>query len=126
MAFQYKINPDFDHLIDEKGNMAIYLRKISWNGAEERLDLRKYIINGTEEQMNKGVSFFTEEGPHELVKVLTKEGYGRTKEIIESIKDRDDFQKSLNIVLGKESEFYDDSVKDDEENYYDPKELDLD
>jgi len=49
---------------------------------------------------------------------MVREGYGHTKEVLRSLKDREDFQKSLNIVLGKESEFYDEEVG--EEEIYDP------
>jgi len=116
---EYSIVDEFDHTIDESGNQFIALRKIRWGDREKvSLDLRKYWMQAEGEVLGKGVSFLTEEGPHELVDVMVREGYGHTKEVLRSLKDREDFQKSLNIVLGKESEFYDEEVG--EEEIYDP------
>ena len=116
---EYSIVDEFDHTIDEAGNQFIALRKIRWGDRDKvSLDIRKYWMQAEGEVLGKGVSFLTEEGPHELVDVMTREGYGHTKEILKSLKDREDFQKSLNIVLGKESEFYDEEVG--EEEIYDP------
>lgn len=117
---EYAIVDEFDHTIDESGNQFIALRKIRWGDREKvNLDIRKYWMQADGEVLGKGVSFLTEEGPHELVNVMTREGYGDTKEILKSIKDREDFQRSLNIVLGRESEFYDEEVG--EEEIYDPR-----
>lgn len=116
---EYSIVDEFDHTIDESGNQFIALRKIRWGDRDKvSLDIRKYWMQAEGEVLGKGVSFLTEEGPHELVNVMTREGYGNTKEILKSLKDRDDFQKSLNVVLGRESEFYDEEVG--EEEIYDP------
>lgn len=121
-SFSYEINPNFDYVIDEKGNAFIALREIKWNNSEDyKLDLRKYYNTKGEEQMNKGVSFLTEEGPHELAKILVENNYGYTLDILTAIKNRTDFKPSLNKALGKDDENYDSTVKDDD-NYYDPKE----
>lgn len=119
----YEYQEGFDNIIDEKGNSFLALRKIRWGDAEEyKLDLRKYYNSANGEVMGKGVGFLTDEGPHELVRTMTELGYGDTKEILTSIKDRDDFRSSLNKVLGGKDEFYDPEVKDDsEDQYYDPK-----
>ena len=77
------------------------------------------------EVLGKGVSFFSEEGVHNLTDTLCSIGYGNTKNIISAIKDREDFRHSLNVVLGKESEFYDESAGDMEE-FYDPRVMLLD
>lgn len=119
---EYTIVDDFDHTIDESGNQFIALRKIRWGDREKvSLDLRKYWMQAEGEVLGKGVSFLTEDGPHELANVLVREGFGNTKDILKSLKNREDFQKSLNIVMGKESEFYDEEVG--EEEIYDPKSL---
>ena len=123
MAFDKKIDysivDDFDHTIDESGNQFIALRKIRWGDRDKvNLDIRKYWMQADGEVLGKGVSFLTDDGPHELTDVLVREGYGRTKNILRSLKEREDFQKSLNVVLGKESEFYDEEVG--EEEIYDP------
>ena len=118
---KYEIMDGFDYVIDESGNQILALRKIRWGEKETvHLDLRRWFLNPEGEVVGKGTSFMTEEGPHELVNVLTKEGYGHTIDIINNIKDREDFQKSINIALGKESEFFDESLSAEEE-YYDPK-----
>ena len=120
--FKYEIVEDFDNIIEEKGNTFIALRKIRWGDRENvSLDLRKYHTSSDgEEIMGKGCSFQTEQGPHTLVKVMVMNGYGETQEILEGIKDRDDFRSALNKVLGKDDELYDDSIPDDEEELYVP------
>lgn len=129
MAFGSKIdfNPTIeegkDFIIDERGNQFIALRKISWaDGKEPKWDIRKWITNadGTEQAM-KGTGFLTEEGPHTLAKVLCEQGFGHTDEIIDSIKDRDDFRYCLNKVLKPDDEFYDESATGKE--FYDPNEV---
>ena len=120
--FEYKIDESFDHIIDEKegSNTFLALRKISWNGKDPKLDFRKWFIDKDgNEVMGKGVSFINEErGTNELINVLLQNDYGKTKDVLNSIKDRGDFQHSLDIALGR--------VKDDEEEdstvYYDPRE----
>ena len=110
--FSYELDNDFDFTIDEKGNSFIALRKIRWgNSSEFRLDLRKWFNTATGETMSKGVSFITEDGPHELVKVMVEQGYGHTKDIVEALKLRDDFDSSELPV-----------IKEMKENYYDPVE----
>ena len=110
--FSYELDKDFDYTIDEKGNSFIALRKIRWGNSEEfRLDLRKWFNTPTGETMSKGVSFMTDDGPHELVKVMVEQGYGHTNEIVDALKLRDDFDES---ELPK--------VKEMKENYYDPVE----
>lgn len=128
MDIKYTIDPDFDFIIEEKGNQFMALRKIAWseNAPKEsmRLDLRKWYSNSNGETIGKGVSFSTEEGPGELIKVLATNGYGDTKEILESIKDREDFRKSLNSILSPDDELYDSSIKSEE--FYDPKTMLID
>lgn len=129
MAFDYKVNPDFDFIFDEKGNTFLALRKITWNeGGKEKLDIRKYYnsSDGTE-TVGKGVSFITEEGPHELTRILVENDYGYTDEIINGIKNRKDFMASLVKVLNEEDtkELGLENV-DPNEEYFDPVESLLD
>lgn len=124
--FSYTIIDDFDKIIDEKGNNTINLRKLYWgeDSDKERLDLRKWIQGAQNEICTKnGFSFLTEEGPHNLTEVLVEEGYGRTKEVLEGLKNREDFRPALNVVLGKGDEYYDESVSIPEENYFDPRQV---
>lgn len=85
--FSYEVSPDFDHVLDEKGNTYIAFRKIKWGDSEEyKPDIRKYYATEEGEQMAKGV-VLTEEATHELTTALLKEGYGNDKEIYETIID---------------------------------------
>lgn len=129
MAFDYKVNPDFDFIFDEKGNTFLALRKISWGeGSKEKLDIRKYYnsADGTE-TVGKGVSFITEEGPHELARVLVENEYGYTDELLNGMKNRKDFMTSLVKVLNEEDtkELGIENV-DPNEEYFDPIESLLD
>lgn len=120
-AFKCTIDQDYNYIVDEKGNAFIRLAKIKWGESEEyKLDIRKWYNTKGEERMNKGFSFLTDEGPNELVKILSETGYGRTIDILKGISTREDFRSSLNKVLSGDDEFYDTSIKDEE--YYDPKE----
>ena len=65
----------------------------------------------------------TEQGPSELVGVLVDMGYGNTKEVLQKLKSRENFRRSLNSVLGKADEDYDESEGTLEDDYYDPREL---
>lgn len=129
MAFDYKVNPDFDFIFDEKGNTFLALRKIAWSeGSQEKLDIRKYYNSADgKETVGKGVSFITDDGPHELTKILVENGYGYTDEIIEGIKNRKDFMTSLVSILNEEqtSQLELEDV-DPNEEYFDPVESLLD
>lgn len=114
----YTIVDDYDKVFDEKGNTFLAMRKIAWGDNPDlekaKLDIRKWFINADgEETPGKGTAFLTEDGPDSLTKILLEEGYGHTKEILNSIKDRDDFRKELNDIVGKNDTLYDDNVKDE-------------
>ena len=122
--FSYKVDPDFDYTVDEKGNSYIALRKIEWNGrGEYKLDLRKYISTEKGEQMGKGVSFLTDEGPHELVRVLMENGYGKSDEIAEVlVYERLDILKQAIKKMDKSLDIPD-TDDDTEEKLYDTRRL---
>ena len=108
-----------DEIFDEKGNVFLAMRKIQWckEGSEPdpekaKLELRKWHMKSDGETPSKGFSFLTEEGPHELTDVLISNGYGHTKDILELLRDRDDFEESVKSIYG--------SDKDDDE-YFDPR-----
>lgn len=129
MAFIYTTDPDFDYTIDEKGNTFIALRKIDWNNkGEYKLDLRKYYASESGETMAKGVSFLTEDGPHELTKVLVETGYGDDNELAEAIiKDRPYIAKRIKEELDN-NQFYANRIDKlestyEEDEFYDPEEL---
>lgn len=126
MAFEYTVNPDFDFTFDEKGNTFLALRKLSWGeGKPEKIELRKWYnsADGTETP-NKGFTFLTEEGPHELTKVLVEQGFGYTDDILNGLKNREDFKSSLSKVLsGQELDELGIEQVDPNEDYYDPVNL---
>ena len=115
--FKYKVVDGFDFVIEESGNTSINLRKIIWGDSDKaKVDIRKYYYNNGEERMSKGISM-SDEGADELTKLLCENGYGGTRDILKAIKDRDDFNDSLNNINCNDETF------DDGDEYYDPKEL---
>lgn len=125
--FKYEVDPNFDYLIEEKGNQATFFRRVSWGGRDAKPEIRKWYVDGTSETPGKGVSFMTEEGPAELIKVMTNVGYGNTDEILENISKRDDFPAAVKKVLGKGvQEVIDQYDSTELEEVYDPRSIDLD
>lgn len=104
----------FDNIISEKGNTYISLRKVKWSeNAIPKLDLRKYYTNADgEEVISKGVCF-DDEGADELTRVLVDSGYGNTREVIDSLSRREDFEQAYNDSINGVDE------TPDEENYID-------
>lgn len=101
-----------DAIFDEKGSMFLSMRKVQWvkegnepDPSKAKLELRKWIVgpDGVE-KANKGMTFLTEEGPHELAKTLVHHGYGKTKEILLELKGREDFQESVNTLFDKDED----------------------
>lgn len=124
--FTYKIDEDFDYLVEEKGNQAVFFRRVSWGGRDSKLEIRKWYVDGSKETAGKGVTFMTEEGPDELVRIMTETGFGHTDEILENISKRDDFGISVKKVLGKGlNEIIDEYDSIELEEVYDPRALDL-
>ena len=125
--FKYEVDPEFDYLIGEKGNQALFFRRVSWNGRDAKPEIRKWYVDGTSETPGKGFSFMTEEGPNELIKTMTELGYGNTEELLENISKRDDFPVAVKKVLGKGVEELTEEYDSIElEDVYDPRALDLD
>lgn len=121
--FKYEVIDDFG-VIDELANRSLNLRNIRWGDRDKvSLDLRQYYMTENGERMGKGVGFLTDEGPNNLVEVMAGLGFGKTLNILNNIKGREDFQRSLNTALGKDSEFYDESAGEAADDYYDPKSL---
>jgi len=111
---------DLDEVFDEKANTVLALRKVAWGNGEEKLDMRKWYIGIDSETAGKGFTFLTDEGPHNLTKLLVDQEYGNTKDLLVSLKNRDDFESSLDKVLSGNLE---DEVIDDGQEYFDPKEF---
>lgn len=118
----FKVHPDFDDLIDERGNTAVYFRMVDWNDREaKRPEIRKWRISENGETPDKGVTFLTDDGPKNLAKAIIKKGFGETAEYIEALKDRDDFDDSLAQVIGKKKVNEAKNTEVEVEDYYDPK-----
>lgn len=125
--FKYEVDPNFDYLIEEKGNQALFFRRVSWGGRDAKPEIRKWYVDGTSETPGKGFSFMTEDGPNELIKVMTDLGYGNTDEILENISKREDFPIAVKKVLGKGiQEVVDQYDTVELEEVYDPRSIDLD
>lgn len=125
--FKYEVDQNFDYLIEEKGNQAVFFRRVSWGGRDAKPEIRKWYVDGTNETPGKGVTFMTEEGPDELVKTMTEIGYGKTEEVLENISKREDFPVAVKKILGKGvDELVEEYDSVELEDVYDPRALDLD
>lgn len=118
----FKYNVLEDHAFDEKGSTFLSLRKIQW-GVEQgeldeitpvRVDLRKWNIRDGKEMPNRGFSFLTDQGPHELTHTLIDCGFGETKTILQKLSERDNFKESV------ENLYVEDAPNNNGE-YYDPR-----
>ena len=110
--FSFEIIPDFDFILEEGSNTSVNLRKISWNGRDPKLDIRKWSYNDGEERMLKGCTL-SDEGGNELACVLVEHGYGDTNRLLKALSTRKDFHGVVDITES-------DSSEDDDEEYYDP------
>ena len=120
--YKYTVG-DIDELIDERGNSVIMLRKLAWGEGKEKLEIRKWIVDIDSERANKGVTFLTEEGPHNLTDTMVKLGFGNTENIISELSKRDDFNTALVSVIGETGvKRAKKSASTGTETYYDPKE----
>ena len=111
-SFKYSIR-GINRIIEERGQQFLRLSQIAWNVADGeevdpdkiKLDLRKFRTDSDgNEIMSKGISFMTEEGPHELVHVMIEEGFGNTEKCLRLLKERSDFKSSVNNISGNHSD----------------------
>ena len=120
-SVRYKVFAGEDNIFDEKGSTFLAMRQLAWYtaGKEEptiekaKWDLRKWQAseNGQDIPL-KGFSFLTDEGPHDLTKLLVHNGYGDTRELLKELKVRDDFEEAVNHM-------YDDNT--DGDKYFDAR-----
>lgn len=122
------INEVFDE--NNKSNAFLALREIRWNeNSSYKLDIRKWFTSSTGDEIpGKGVSFMTEEGPHTLTEALLAHNYGRTQQVIESIKNREDFLPCVKDALDRlgsdlSCRITVEKVEDEDTVFYDPKEI---
>ena len=85
--FSYEIDPNYDYVLEEKGNTFTAIRKIRWGDRDHfNLDIRKWYATEEGERMTKkGCSLMSDEGADELTRVLISTGYGNDKEIAKEI-----------------------------------------
>lgn len=84
--FTYEIDPDYDYILEERGNTYTALRKIRWGDRDHfNLDIRKWYATEDGERMAKGCSLMSDEGANELTRVLISTGYGSEKELCDEI-----------------------------------------
>lgn len=84
--FHYEVDPNYDYILEERGNTYTALRKIRWGEKEDfSLDIRKYYATEDGERMAKGCSLMSKEGADELTRVLVDTGYGNAKQLTNSI-----------------------------------------
>lgn len=84
--FTYEVDPNFDYVLEEKGNTYTALRKIKWGSSDSfKIDIRKYYATDAGERMAKGCSLMSDEGVNELANVLIDNDYGDAKKIADSI-----------------------------------------
>ena len=120
-SVKYKVFDGMDNIFDERGSRFLALRKTAWysEGKEEpsedkaKWELRKWVANENgQDTPGKGFAFLTENGPHDLTKLLVHEGYVETKELLKELKVRDDFEEAVKHM-------YDDNSDGDE--YFDAR-----
>ena len=98
----YHVFKDFDIPFDEKGSTCGTVRLVQWckTGEEPdkekaKIEIRKTYTSGAEEKLGKGYTFSTPEGPSELTLGLIKAGFCETKDILNAIKERDNFKEAV-------------------------------
>ena len=93
---KYKIGK-VDEILEEKGNQFTALREESFDDGEKYYTAirRFYTDNDGKENMGKGVTFLTPEGPAAAAVAIIKSGFGTTTEYLETLKTREDFDASL-------------------------------
>lgn len=81
-------NP-LENVFDNKDNSYLAIRTVSWNKQQPKLEIRRwYMDDENNESPSKGITFSTEEGPHQLTHLLLKLGYGDDNVIDSIMKNR--------------------------------------
>lgn len=81
-------NP-LENIFDNKDNSYLAIRTVSWNKQQPKLEVRRWYIDKEDNEIpSKGISFYTEEGPHQLTHLLLKLGYGDDDTIESIMKER--------------------------------------
>jgi hypothetical protein len=96
---------DYGINFDEKGNTWGTVRKVQWikgdkepDESKAKIEIRKFTQTNEGERMMKGYTFSTPEGPGELIIGLIDCGFGDTKDILRSVRKREDFLEAAKTV----------------------------
>lgn len=130
--FTYEVDPNFDYVLEERGNTYTALKKIRWGDNDHfSLDIRKWYATENGERMARGCSLMTDEGADELTRVLVSTGYGDDKElaseicsnrtelaarIYNNILNIDDLKDTVESIISNQ-------IADEEEEYHDLREV---
>ena len=122
---EFKLLDDRKYIIEESNNQMKVLQYGMWGKKDEEIDLDKcryeirtiYLGKDGNEIMGKGVSL-SEEGTHELTRILVDNNMGYTKDLLNSMKNRDDFMVNLKRVL-KDDDIQDIDLDNIDDDYFD-------
>ncbi|MDD3122009.1 MAG: hypothetical protein PHC62_00670 [Candidatus Izemoplasmatales bacterium] len=134
--FTYEIDENSPvHVVDERGNVYLQMAKYKWNGKGDfKLGIRQFYSNAEGDRLGKGISFLTDNGPHDLCHALLEDGFGNPDEIVELAKSgRSDIMGAFAKYLADETDntkideyidaYKNSSTKEDEDDMYDPEEI---
>lgn len=130
--FTYEVDPNFDYVLEERGNTYTALKKIRWGDNDHfSLDIRKWYATENGERMAKGCSLMTDEGADELTRVLVSTGYGNDKELASEIcSNRTELSARIyNNILNNDNlkdtveSIISNQIADEEEEYHDLREV---
>lgn len=121
---KYKIEDNFDYILEEGNKSYIALREIGWNGRDPKVDIRKWFTddNNGEDKVGRGIGL-TKEGANELAVALAKENFGSTKRLIRAIKNRDNFKNDLKLALESDEDPDDEDENIDDSELHDAAEI---
>lgn len=128
IVYEVKEN-GINEIIDEKNNTVMMIREVAWGKNIEKkqycLEIRKWYVNTESEVPGKGFTFTTEKSPHNLVDTMVRIGFGNTKNIIDGIKNRSDFDEALaqSISKNKIESAKNKKITVTSEDYYVPQSL---
>ena len=89
IEFEVLDEDPLEGVFDNNSNSFLALRTVSWNKQPGRLELRRWYVNSEDEEIpSKGISFSTDQGPHQLTHLLLKLGYGDDDTIEAIMEDR--------------------------------------
>ncbi len=109
--YGYGEDPKLDVIIEEKGSQFVALRKVQWCKSEDtpkddykaHFEIRRWIVrNDGDVTPGKGCVFLTEDGPDNCVSELVDYGFGKTKDILLKLKNRDDFKEAVEHMYDEE------------------------